>query len=95
MFFEVEPKLQTPYKPRLDSSGPALWKYFSHDDCKSKTILFCISLGDRPAVPRSPESDPREGRLHHVWLPQTSAHVPHGVPRHDQQGPLPRCAAYT
>lgn len=46
--------------------------------------------GHRAAVPRGSQPDAREGRLHHVWLPQAAAHVPHGVPRHDQQGPLPR-----
>lgn len=38
----------------------------------------------------SSQSDPREGRLHHVWLLETAAHVPDGVPRDDQQGSLPR-----
>lgn len=49
-----------------------------------------VSVGDSPAVSCSSQPDPREGRLHHVWLLEAAAHVPHGVPRHDQQGPVPR-----
>lgn len=54
---------------------------------------LCVPIGDSPAVPGSSEPEPREGRLHHVWLPEAAAHVPHGVPRHDQPGPLPRLVA--
>lgn len=38
----------------------------------------------------SSQSDPREGRLHPVWLLEAAAHVPDGVPRDDQQDSLPR-----
>lgn len=57
---------------------------------KQISTLPCVSVGDCPAVPCSSKSDPREDRLHPVRLPKTAAHVPHGVPRRDQQGPLPR-----
>lgn len=52
----------------------------------------CFSVGDRPAVSCSSQSDPRESRLHHVWLLETAAYVPHGVPGDDQQDSLPRSA---
>lgn len=51
---------------------------------------FGCSAGDSPAVSGGSQPDPREGRLHHVWLSEAAAHVPHGAARHDQQGPLPR-----
>ena len=31
-----------------------------------------------------------EGRLHHVWVPKTAAHVPHGDARDDQPHPVHR-----
>lgn len=48
--------------------------------------------GDSPAVPGCSKSHTREGRLHHVRLPEAATHVPHGLPRHDQPGSLPRFA---
>lgn len=60
--------------------------------CKIIFALTCVChvTGDSAAVPRSSESHTREGRLHHVWLLEAAAYVPHGVPRHDQPGPVPR-----
>lgn len=68
-----------------------IYIYYSH----CEYFPSHISAGDSPAVPCGSQSDPRKGRLHPVWLPETSAHVPHGVPWHDQQGPLPRSEACT
>lgn len=59
----------------------------------NRPICRCSAVGDRPALPVCQEPVPRQGRLYLMWLPEASAHVPHGVPRDDQQDPLHRCVA--
>lgn len=55
--------------------------------------LCPFAAGDCPALPVCQEPVPRQGRLYLVWLPEASAHVPHGVPGDDQQDPLHWCVA--
>lgn len=57
----------------------------------TRPVCSSSAAGDRPALPVCQEPVPRQGRLHLMWLPKDSAHVPHGVPRHDQQDPLYWC----
>lgn len=53
--------------------------------------LHHVSLaGHRAALPVRQEHVPREGRLHHVWVPEAAAHVPHGDARDDQPHPVHR-----
>lgn len=54
-------------------------------------VCCCSAVGDCPALPLCQEPVPRQGRLCLMWLPEASAHVPHGVPRDDQQDPLHWC----
>ena len=50
-----------------------------------------VSLaGHCAALPVRQGHVPREGRLHHVWVPEAAAHVPHGDARDDQPHPVHR-----
>lgn len=51
---------------------------------------FCFPAGDCAALPLRQKLVPRQGGMYPVWLPEAAAHVPHCVPRDDQQDPLSR-----
>lgn len=46
--------------------------------------------GHCAAVPLGQKHVTREGWLHHVWVPEAAAHVPHGDARDDQPHPIHR-----
>lgn len=81
---------ETKCRPSLPPCPVVLLQTWYVQTCLS---CLCVSAGDSPAVPCCSQPHPREGGLHHVWLPQTAAYVPHGVSWHDQQGALPRSVA--
>lgn len=47
-------------------------------------------IGHCAALPLSQEHVSCEGRLHHVWVPEDTAHVPHHHDGHDQSHPVHR-----
>ena len=58
--------------------------------CLHPSLTGLSLAGHCAAVPLGQKHVTREGWLHHVWVPEAAAHVPHGDAGDDQPHPIHR-----